>query len=251
MNKEYIYHDGNVILEDEKGNKKPVEYRDNLDEVLIQENIIEAMQIEKQELEEKSRNFQAFRKSYKRDVFGPFVTWFSAALVVNVIFNIFGNFDLEPFNTMIGPMTLETFITMGVSALGVFGGLPFTLFNYAEYREKLKVQNARKSSIEYLNRALEKAKVDLAVMKKHKTEETKKSGFRIVEINDSLEIRQLYEHIQLYYTCGYNAKKYYRYYQKHGQLPKKLIREYNEDDQQAIIGYLEEKGPTLVKKRVA
>ena len=55
MNKEYVYVDGKVVIEDEKGNKKIDNYTDNLDEVLIQENLIESLEqiIEKLEYEKK------------------------------------------------------------------------------------------------------------------------------------------------------------------------------------------------------
>lgn len=130
-----------------------------------------------------------------------------------------------------------------------FGGL-FSLSNYVEYKANVKKEKARKASIEYLNGALEKAKEDLNEMKKQKTEENKKTGFRIVKINDSEEIRKLYGHINLYYDLGYNGHKYYRYYQKHNKLPKKLENNYTELGKEYIKEYLEEKGKTLVKKRV-
>jgi len=87
-------------------------------------------------------------------------------------------------------------------------------------------------------------------MKKQKTEENKKQGFRIVTINDSKQIRELYGHINLYHDCGYNGQKYYRYYQKHNKLPKKVENNYTEYGRELVKEYLEEKGKTFVKKRI-
>ena len=53
MNKEYVYKDGKVLVIDENGNQKILDYYDNLDDVLIQENLIETMQNKEQKLERK------------------------------------------------------------------------------------------------------------------------------------------------------------------------------------------------------
>lgn len=98
MNKEYIYIDGNIILEDEKGNRNPIEYRDNIDEILIQENIIETMENEKQELERKSIRFNKNIKFKKRDIFFPLVAGISSPILAYIILNYFGIFDIEPFS---------------------------------------------------------------------------------------------------------------------------------------------------------
>ena len=41
MNKEYFYINGKLVVEDEKLIKKVVEYSDNFEEILIQENLID------------------------------------------------------------------------------------------------------------------------------------------------------------------------------------------------------------------
>ena len=43
MNKEYTYFNGKAIIRNENGNQPPIEYYDNLDAVLVQENVIETM----------------------------------------------------------------------------------------------------------------------------------------------------------------------------------------------------------------
>ena len=35
MNKEYIYVNGKVVIQDENGNKRLVDYNNNLDEILV------------------------------------------------------------------------------------------------------------------------------------------------------------------------------------------------------------------------
>lgn len=46
MNKNYIINDGKVIVIDEDGNNKIVEYTDNINEVLAQENLVEYIENE-------------------------------------------------------------------------------------------------------------------------------------------------------------------------------------------------------------
>jgi len=252
MNKEYIDINGNIVLEDEKGKKNPIEYRENLKEILIQENVIEIMRIEKRELQEKLNYYNKTKKTRKGFILFPFIVFTFAPVIVFSIFDALGVTGSEAIiNTFWGPIENGLFYKIAFTSLfSPLGGL-MSIANYNDFKKEKKEEEARKSAIEYLNGALEKAKEDLEEMKKQKTEESKKKGFRIVKINDSQAIRELYEHIHLYYDCGYNGEKYYRYYQKHGQLPRKLMSRYNEDGQQAIIEYLEEKGPTLVKKRVS
>ena len=44
MNREYTYVDDKVIIRDENGNQRVVEYCDNLNEILIQENLLEEIE---------------------------------------------------------------------------------------------------------------------------------------------------------------------------------------------------------------
>ena len=44
MNQEYTYIEGKAIVKTDKGVKEPIEYYDNLNEALVQENLIETME---------------------------------------------------------------------------------------------------------------------------------------------------------------------------------------------------------------
>lgn len=135
------------------------------------------MENEKQELERKSEKFNKNRKLYKWDILFPLVAGMSVPIGAFLLLNCFRAFDVEPFslvkNTIFGPITGGQFFIGGVATICSFFGGIFSLFNYAEYKNKVKNENAIKTSIEYLNGALEKAKEDLNEMKKQKTEENK------------------------------------------------------------------------------
>ena len=44
MNQEYTYIEGKAIVKTDKRVKEPIEYYDNLNEALVQENLIETME---------------------------------------------------------------------------------------------------------------------------------------------------------------------------------------------------------------
>lgn len=60
MNKEYTYIDGKVIISYENGKKTPVDYYDNLDEILIQENLIETIENKILLLEKESNAYKKY-----------------------------------------------------------------------------------------------------------------------------------------------------------------------------------------------
>lgn len=255
MNREYVYINGNVVVENEAGIKRTVEPSHNLDEILIQENIIETMKDEILELRGKSRNFKKNKKAKKESIFYPALISIISSILAYVLLKQLGILNIEPFskvfpNTLFGPMTCGEFYVTVLGGLATFLGSTLSLYNYLEYRIDLKKERARQATLEYLDGALEKAKQDLRQMEKTKVIEPKKQEFRIVSINDKKQIRELYGHIRLYYDCGLNGKKYYRYYQKNGELPKKVQHSYTELGQSLVQEYLEEEGPKLVKRKI-
>lgn len=66
MNKEYTYLDGKAIISDENGKQSLIEYFDNLDYILVQENIIETMENRIAKLEKDS---QLYKKIIKNIMF--------------------------------------------------------------------------------------------------------------------------------------------------------------------------------------
>ena len=68
-----------------------------------------------------------------------------------------------------------------------------------------------------------------------------------VKVDDIEELKQLKNMLLLYYDLGFNPKKYYKL-QKQGKLKERLAKKYSENEIKLVEQYLEEKGPTLVKK---
>ncbi len=245
MNVSYTYIDGKAIIFDENGNQVPINYYNNLDDVLIQENVIETIENKIKEL----GNIKILPK--KR--FIPFTTICAtivilvAPLILGLIFGI--NMYTTSVSTAFGEMNLFKMIAIicGVTIEPV--AIITDILNHSIYNDFVKHNNAKVSELEFLKSKLIKEKEKLNSLKKESFECEEKKDFKTVKVNDIEELKQLKNMLLLYYDLGYNSKKYYTY-QQQGKLRKKLAKKYSEEDIKLIEQYLEEKGPTLVKKQL-
>ena len=101
MNKNYIYNNGTVTVIDENGNVRPVEYSDNLEEILIQENLIEEMENEFKELEKVDKKTKRYIPNFVPAVF-------LAMVVMKTIIPSLGTDAM--IDTVFGIMNLSTVV---------------------------------------------------------------------------------------------------------------------------------------------
>ena len=247
MNVSYTYIDGKAIISDKNGNQVPIEYYDNLDEVLVQENIIET-------IENKIKDLGDI-KTLPQKRFIPFITIsmtigiLISPLILNLILmtNIYTTF----VNSIFGKINLFKIIasiceiTMGPIALYC------DIYNHQNYNNFVKHNNAKACELEFLKKQLIEEKQKLKNLKKEKNKEKNKekenSNFRVVKVNDIEELRQLKHYIKLYYNLGYNLKKLYKLF-KNDTLEDELSKYYNNDDIQLAKLFVEKNGPKLIKK---
>lgn len=247
MNKEYTYFDGKAIIRNENGNQPPIEYYDNLDAVLVQENVIETMEDRISFLEEESKKYKTDRKHYI-PVLLPMCTLL-AAIFPSVFAYWLGDVDVytTTVDTVFGPMNEALLYTIStLPSLPLIGGVEFSI--YDKYKEGLKTGKGINCELEFLKKQIMEEREKLVELKKDKTVSDDKKEFRVVEVNDLERLKTLRSLFSLYYNLGYHDEKLYDYYQK-GKLDSKLSECFNEEEIQAAKEYLEEKGPTLVKKR--
>jgi len=230
MNKEYIYINGKVIVEDEKGQKEKTEYYDNIEEVLIQENVIEQIENEIQKINEEMRYSNINKKFDKILII--------SSLIITILFTL----GLSLSNTI---TTSINFIESLASCFmaPILGGI-ITTYIYAIRKNDQKINNAQKIQIELLEKRLEEEKNKLNLIKKINNKEIKEE-FYVEKIYDKKVLEQLKKEIQLYYTCAYNENKFNKYYQNN-QLQEKLENKYSDDEIELIKDYLKEK--QLTKK---
>ena len=243
MNVSYTYIDGKAIIFDENGNQVPVEYYNNLDEVLIQENVIETIENEIKCL--------GNIKTLPKKKFIPIITIgvAIAILIAPLILSLISGSNLYTtyVDTILGKIS---FFKMIVIICGVTAG-PLALIcdiaNHQIYNDFVKYNNAKTYELEFLKKQLVVEKQKLSDLKKEKTKEIKDSNFEVVKVNDIEQLKKLKHYINLYYSLGYDIEKLYKFLGD-GTLEEKLSESYNSEDIQLAKAFLEENGPSLIKK---
>lgn len=234
MNKNYVYVDGNAIISDDEGNQKVIKYHDNLDEVLAKENVVESIEDKIEELEEmKSTETGYIGKHY-------FPALSITTLILTGIISIILGLEMD----------LAIITLLFLAMMGLTPAIFFDCHNYEKYKNLKKRRNGLAASIEYLKKQLEKEKQefeDLSKNNKHKHNQVLER-YKVVEIDDKHQLEDLEKYLTLYYVLAYDSDMYYRYYKK-DRLDEKLSRYYNHEDIEKAEEYLEEKGPTLSKKK--
>ena len=247
MNKEYIYIDGKVIVEDEKGNKKVGEYTDKTEEILIRENLIETMENRIKELEKELSETKENNKPYI-PVIVPAVI-FSFAVFAPILFTLLGIDITAISSTIFGPMNEFLLTTLVVGSLT----LPLaTLMELQLYRQDKHAKNSRRGDVSEYEYLTEQIIVEKEILEELKLEQTKtheNKEFEVKKVDDLETLKILRSHLNLYNDLGYNVEKYYKYLEQ-GKLEEKLKEYYNEYGIKLAKEYLEEKGKTFVKKRV-
>ena len=245
MNEWYTYIDGKVIISDEKGNHTQSEYYDNLDKVLVQQNIIE-------EMENKIKELTQEREKYKIKHF-PYLSLTIGTVVVAtplLLWSLTGtNPYLLDFETVYGSFNLVSFLTAINGAWALPIGSSLSLYDYSNYKNKIKKVNGINSELEFLKLQVEREKETLISLQSNKTRNNEKIECKSVQVDDLQQLKMLKKHLELYYDLGYNEDRYRRYYQ-HQNLDKKLERLYSESEIVLAKEYFKEKENVLVKKKI-
>lgn len=249
MNKEYTYIDGKAIIKDEKENQNPIEYYDNLDEVLVQENLIETMQNEITKLEEESKEYKKNNKKRYIPITLPLASLITI-FGVPALFYLFGytNIYSSTISTIFGPMN-EAILHSSVFYVLVSPIIGLTEFcMYNNYKNMKNDEKGINNQLEFLKEQIVIEKEYLKELLKNKTSSNNNEEFRIVKVNDLEVLRTLRSCLEFYYDLGYNEQKYSKYLEQ-GKLNDKLNKYYTEGAIQVAQEHLEEKGPKLVKNK--
>lgn len=248
MNKEYIYVDGKVILKDDLGNAKQIEYCDNLNDILIQENLIETMQNKIDKLKEDSTQYKKCNKKFIPFMF--IIGELFSLIIPTIILYLMGGIPAITciINTAYGPLNLNLILTCLVNIITIPTFIGIEISNFSSHKEQEKIAMSIDSELDFLKKQIDIENTNLSNLKKEIKKNNLKSGLEIKKINDSKVIKILESNAKLYRDCGYNGKKYYKYFKK-GILSKKLIDKYTVEQIEKVEEYLEQKGPQLIKKK--
>lgn len=249
MNKEYTYIDGKVIVEDENGNKKVREYNNKLDKILVQENVIEAMEDQILILEEESKYYEKINPKRYIPIILP-VGLLTLAIAPSVILSLVEGINIftTTIDTVFGTINKAAVSTLAMAVPTIPLVSIFELAFYNQYRDSQQKEKAVNSELEYLKKQIILEKEKLETLQKEKTNEETKKEFKVVKVNDLQALQTLKNSLYLYYDLGYNGEKYYKYYLQ-GKLDRKLDKYYNDTGIEIAKEYLEENGPQLVKRK--
>ena len=252
MNKEYTYINGKVIVENENRERRVIDYYDNLENVLRQENLIEVIEQEQNQIENDLKEDSEITAS---DIYLPFLTLSTAPLVVSPIiarlFERLGDFNYHNIETKFGQMDLGVFVGILISSFTGVIGLTSSIFNYYSQKKQIKVHYAQMAQLAFIKEALIKEKERLLKLKEEMNREKENKDFRVVNLDEEedLDVKIFYECLELSFNLVYYAKKYQKGYER-GNLESILEKQgYNENGINAVKHYLDEVYPILSKKR--
>lgn len=253
MNKEFILLGNQAIVRDSNDNLKKVDYTDNLEDKLIQENIIETMEKDAILLDSKINEQE---KTVKK-VFIPWklilgllivlVVIPGAIYAVNNIFNI--NLFTIVFDTTLASFKLSSIYLYFCVPFITFLSLIETTLNYISHRENKKNLNGMKKQVQFLKRSIIEQKEKLAIMNKDKTYVNHCDELKVKTINLDEQLNSLKNRLILFYNFGHNEKKYYRLY-KRGRLTKKMSKKYNDKGIELIKRTIAEEKDKAVKRKI-
>lgn len=248
MNKEYIYLDGKVIVEDEKGNKKLTDYQDNIHKILVQENLIETMENRIKKLEKELENNKENNKPYIPYLVPAVILALIAAKII--IDPLLGNDTVIMVDTIFGTMNNTTLVIGIVGTLTLPLATIMEIFSYQRDKHHKKSRRADVAEYEYLQKQVETEREILEKLKKNKERNNESSGFKSFNVSDKGQLEALKSWLILYRNLGFDIERYCKLYQK-GQLEETLTEEgYNDIAYNCAKEFVEEKGPTLTRKRI-
>lgn len=234
MNKEYNYVEGNIIVKNENGKERVLNYQDNIDKILVKENIIEKIQYDIG-VYNYALGVNEVTKYLKYNKNKYFLNFLLPTVIVPTIFACLnaGTF----------------FVTIG-TVIAVLQGAMLTICDIAKSKELENHINALKIIIEKDEKMLAEETKKLDELKKDNTKEINnqlKTDIQFKQSNET-EMSNLSKLQQLYYVTGYDLKYLCKLDNK-GTLDEFLHNEYNDNEIQIIREIVEKEGPVLVKTK--
>ena len=249
MNKLYVYKDGLALILDDNNNQRTINYYDNLDEVLVNEDLIETMENEIKNLENEISQFKDKPKKSKLfKILLPFLIFTFLPLIATPIFGRLYGINNVVDTTLFGPMNLSDLLAISASSLLTIPGALFSKMEYSSQKDREKTKNGKKVQLESLKKELDEQKEYLNELKKNKTNSNEKDDIHVKMIDSSNQLENLNNFSSLCFDLGYNEDKYFKYYQD-GNLDKCLKNRTNDTGIEYANEYFKEKAPSLSKMK--
>lgn len=232
MNKSYEYKNNGqqVEIKDDSGKTKTIEYKKNLDEILVQENIVE--QIQKDiESSRYALGYQENKKEIQQTRINNILKILISTITGTIIISIF----------------VREFIIL--LALGIVCGIVSTFAEIKEFHEIKNTINAITVKLHIFEERLHNEKIVLDNMKKNEKEYSpkQKDDTYFKSLNES-ELLKLKSEEIVVYQAGYYIDTFYQAYEK-GTLKDILLDEYNQTEFETIEYICRTQGPILARKK--
>lgn len=232
MNKELIIKDNTLYSVDENKVETKRENLDNIEEILLKENLIEALEKVKSELELYSNRFNKEKTVNKIELTIPYIISTLTPIITSYL-----KYMPEIINTKIGVMSKEKFIILFIiSCLPI--SYKISKKWYKEYKEEQKSELGRIVAIDSCNRFILIEKKELEKLKQ-KSKSINISSLSIKNKSYTLEnitnINSIISDIDACYTFGENYEEIFVYYLINGKLPSNILNNSSEEN----IKYLE------------
>ena len=251
MNKEIIYLDDKVIVENEKGEKYLREYSSKIEDILVQENLIEIIENELMELKKQQERIVENKKNKKIIMLLPFIVGIIGITFVSILISALSSGETIS-TTIFGIRSISEIIIFSCTVTYFPVAVCLSIGEYFDYKKTLKKEKGIENQLLKLSETLKEEKEYLERIKRENLSSESQNNekkLKIGIIDDKEILVNLRQLINLFYDCGYNEDKYYRYYQN-GALKEKLYSHYTDEGIEMIEEYLEEKkGPVLVRKK--
>ena len=237
MNKSYLYIDGKCIIydendaiKDENGKIDLKTYNNNFDEILKEENIIEALEDDLDEIKQdipKTRKRIKFEKKWT--IFNVIMTGLIPVFMQQIIKYAAGPENVvNLMSSVVGPI-LKGLTVVATISCGSIAIIP-TWKDYIKQKKRLNGQLRKKEELE---KTIEQEKSKLEELNETREETKLKdniSSHRVEYLNRLLRIRN---QIDVYYGIAANKEKYLKYLQA-GKLERKLSKYYTDEEIEII-----------------
>lgn len=243
MNKGYTFIDNNVIVEDEYGNKKVVEYSDNIEELLEQENLIEEIN---NWIFLSDKIMRYYEKNLKKEqIKQKLINLILDIAIVtcgSALLRIWCTDDIVKYTSELAALSFDTLLSFLPVSIGAF----LTTYRVTFGDEFASKYNAEETELMFLKERLIIEKEKLNELELNKTKTNLPNEGETIKLS-SAKLDRLYSLIRTYYDIGYNLKDYSKYY-KNGNLVSKLEKkDYTEDEIMRVKDYFQDK--SLIRTR--
>lgn len=249
MNVEYALNGDKVLVSNNKGHLEEREYTDNIDEILTEENVLEKINQQINEQEDRGANISYPKYNVKLAIPAAIcyiiVPYFLAGLSL-----LMGE-TIGTIPTFLGNISTPVFMSMclGIPAIGTILGFHIKgKHDKKKYRENMKAVDSTLNFLEEKKEVVEKHLEELKAKANSNCSNNNNNNMsnKPIIIHDIDRIWEIDNYVLIHNILGKNFSKYYKAYKK-GKL-RDLLGGYDyETNRQIYIDYIEQYGPRLVK----